>query len=145
MLAGLIGAGRELLDRPRNGILEAGALLSDPALELRCPGEIEPVQKDAGGEGIHRFESPRSQGVLELTDLAGNGGLEAELGTPNNPIASGVPFHGVNGLRQGMAGLVLLGVGPEDADQPVAADSPSACRCNQGEEREAPRPEGRGT
>ena len=136
-VAGLGALPGERLERV--GVLpgEEPALGFDPALELGRIGEEEPVQEGAGVQAHGLVPRLAFHRIAELPDVAhDDGGVEPQVRPHRQDgLAPQLLVQPVNGVGEGVAGPLLVALGPQITHQFVPADPPLRRR---GERREQP-------
>ena len=139
MILGTCGSSGERLQRHAAAPCEVSTFLLDPAPESGGIAEEEAVQERPcvardGGFGISALER-----VLELRDVGGNQfriGAQVVCAAQQRVVAEFLT-NAVDQLRQRVARVIRVAVGPEESQQLVAADRPMAMRCKDREQREA--------
>jgi hypothetical protein len=134
----LPGGGLESLDRE---LPEAGSLGFGPALEFVGAGEVKPVEKGPGIERGRALEITASPGLEKLGEVALElTGIDQQLvGLRADQVGAQLAPEAVEGLSEGVPGLRLGRVGPEQEEELVPGDAVVAGGHDGRKEPEPPR------
>ena len=133
-----VGPLRDLLQRARHRTEQPGTFLLHPALEVRCSGQVETVQEGTGVEAGCGFVVAGGERVQQVAHVAGHPRVEPKLRTRRYPLSAGIPLQAVERLGEGVPCLLLPGLGPQDAEDPLAGHAPAPRRGHQGQEGHPP-------
>jgi len=135
-VARLPGGSLDGLDRE---LAQPVSLDFGPALELVGARDVEAVEKRPGVELRRALEVTRRFGLKELGKITAEPErIDQKLGRSRpDQLVIQIALEAVEGLGERVARLGLGGVGPEQQEQPVAADPVIACGSDRREQAEA--------
>jgi len=134
-----VGGGCERNERVHVCAPKPVSLDFDPAIELRRAFDEDTVEK---GTGVRLNCVPDPAGcqcAIEVPEVdADDGGVQSQLVLANDQrVLPQRAAKGIDGLGECVARPLLVALGPEKTEEPVAADAPGIARGDNGEEAEA--------